>query len=185
MLKIIGPGEKLDILKDISAGRSPAAVDVLIVNALAESEELAFDDIQDAKLDKTCIEDVVECFSQIAEISPQLAQGSRIVFLVPCAFLGGAVAAHQATLSAMLVGLARSLTLELADRHITVNCVAVGQQLDSEGMREAMAFLLAEGSANMTGQIIVLDNGENLRLRNRRPRKLDPNGPQISEIWRD
>ncbi len=65
----------------------------------------------------------------------------------------------------MLVGLARSLALEFAERGISVNCLAPGQDAKLDAIKGEIAFLLEEEAADVTGQVILIDRGENLSLR--------------------
>ena len=165
MITVIGPGMETDALTALVADQPDNRCDLLLVNALSDSAANDFDQLDDQLFDKRCIEDVVDCFSDISGILPSLRTGSRIVFLVPSVFLGGTGCAYQATSAAMLVGLARSLALELADQMITVNCLAPSKDGKLDGMRESIAFLLTDKAADVSGQVILIDGGTNLSLR--------------------
>lgn len=165
MIRIIGPGVASEMITELVANQSDILSDLLLVNALSESERIGFDDLSDTVFDKTCVEDVVDCFSGIAEILPSIRDGSRIIFLIPSAFLGDMGCAHQATYAAMLVGLARSLALELAKRRITVNCVAPTLDENFHATKKTVALLRSETCENITGQVFLIDGGENLALR--------------------
>ena len=102
--------------------------------------------------------------------APDLRHGSRIVFLVRSDFLGGIGRAPQATKAASLIGLARSLALELAGRNISVTCLAFGQDNGAETVAEAIASLCSNNQADLTGQLILLDGGANLSLKNAKER---------------
>jgi NAD(P)-dependent dehydrogenase (short-subunit alcohol dehydrogenase family) len=103
------------------------------------------------------------------------------------AHIGGPGASHYAAAKSAIEGFTRSVALEVANRAITVNCIALGyfdkglishvpiEILDSIvgrvpvgrlGMADEIVpllnYLLSEGSAFMTGQVLHLDGG--LRL---------------------
>lgn len=112
------------------------------------------------------------------------AQGGRIIYISgAAAFHGVPQRAHVAASKAALTGLARSLATELADRGITVNCVApgvidtergvdtgklpqnVGLRIpaDRKGMPEEVAaavrLLASDQGAYITGQVIHVNGG--------------------------
>lgn len=165
MIRVIGPGSETNRLSTLLTEQNDADCDVLVVNALSEHQDVDFEQIDDHLFEQICIKDVAECFSEIAAVFPNLREGSRIVFLVSSAFLGSPGSAPQATAASMLIGLARSLALELASQQISVNCLAFKKGCAIDGMDEAIAHLLADRAADVNGQVILRDGGENLSLR--------------------
>jgi 3-oxoacyl-[acyl-carrier protein] reductase len=98
--------------------------------------------------------------------------------------IGNPGQANYAASKAALIGMARSLARELADRNVTLNCVAPGfiatEMTDvlpdrvkefardvipmsrfgeSEDVAHAVAFLASEESGYITGQVICVDGG--------------------------
>lgn len=165
MIKVIGPGSETQKLQALLAEQDDGDSDLLVVNALSEHQDTEFEQIDDQFFDQVCIEDIADCFAEIVEVLPDLRKGSRIVFLVFSAFLGELGCATQSTASAMLIGLARSLALELAGQRISVNCFAFKKGCNIDGVDEAIALLLADRAADVNGQVILRDGGENLSLR--------------------
>ena len=116
---------------------------------------------------------------------PLLSCRGRIVFVSSTtgALCGVAGDAAYAAAKAGLVGLARSLSLEVARKGITVNCVLpgwidTGSATDEEReagratplgrsgsaaeVAAAIAFLASEGASYITGQTLVIDGGNSV-----------------------
>lgn len=116
---------------------------------------------------------------------PRLPQGGRIVFIGSRTASGAAGRGQYAATKAALVALARSWASELAPRGITINVVApaatetpmlndttranvapklppIGRFIQPEEVAAAVAFLLSEEAAAITGQQLVICGGSSL-----------------------
>ena len=113
------------------------------------------------------------------------AQGGRLIYMSgAAAFHGVAQRAHVAASKAALLGLARSLATELADRGITVNCISpgvidtehgpdtgklpaqhqglripAGRKGEPEEVAAVVRMLASEQGAYITGQVIHVNGG--------------------------
>lgn len=166
VIRVIGPGSQKQKLQTLLAEHDNGEFDLLVVNALSEHPDTEFEQIDDHDFDQICINDVAECFSEVAAVLPSLREGSRIVFLVSSAFLGSPRSAPQATAASMLIGLARSLALELASQWISVSSLAFDRCPTVEDAEAAIKGLRAHRAADINGQLILLDGGANLSLKN-------------------
>lgn len=118
-------------------------------------------------------------------LAPRLPQGGRIVFIGSRTASGAAGRGQYAATKAALVALARSWASELAPRGITVNVVApaatetpmlkdptrasiapklppIGRFIQPEEVAAAVAFLLSDEAAAITGQQLVICGGSSL-----------------------
>lgn len=116
---------------------------------------------------------------------PRLPQGGRIVFIGSRTASGAAGRGQYAATKAALVALARSWASELAPRGITINVVApaatetpmlndttranvapklppIGRFIQPDEVAAAVAFLLSEDAAAITGQQLVICGGSSL-----------------------
>jgi N-methylhydantoinase B len=195
-----GGGEAVAVPADVRSGRELEAccqeierrwdrLDVVVANAgllrrdpLAELTDERWRDLVDVNLSgvlRTC-----------RAAAPLLRDGGSVVVVssIAGAVYGWAEHAHYAAAKAGLVGLARSLAVELAPRGIRVNVLAPGlvetpqstdadASLGAEGLRAAagsvplgrigrpedvasvVRFLVSDAAAYLTGQAIVVDGG--------------------------
>ncbi len=118
-------------------------------------------------------------------LTPVLPQGGRIVFIGSRTASGAAGRGQYAATKAALVAMARSRASELAPRGITVNVVApaatqtpmlkdpmranvapklppIGRFIQPEEVAAAVAFLLSDEAAAITGQQLVICGGSSL-----------------------
>jgi len=191
-----GRGDAFPILADLAEPDAPAAIarllqarwdslDLLVHNA-GEYRRVDFSTTSDEELE-TCLRiNLTSAFRLTRELLPFLKRSKpgRIVFVSSIlAFTGSKHGAHYATAKAGLLGLARSLAVELAPG-ITVNAVAPGSidtailAGDSPQTREqrnrsiplgrvgtpaevaeAIAFLASPGAAYITGTTLHVNGG--------------------------
>jgi len=128
----------------------------------------------------------VDVAARLADaLAPRLPQGGRIVFIGSRTASGAAGRGQYAATKAALVALARSWASELAPRGITVNVVApaatetpmlkdptranvapklppIGRFIQPEEVAAAVAFLLSDEAAAITGQQLVICGGSSL-----------------------
>jgi NAD(P)-dependent dehydrogenase (short-subunit alcohol dehydrogenase family) len=118
-------------------------------------------------------------------LAPRLPQGGRIIFIGSRTASGAAGRGQYAATKAALVALVRSWASELAPRGITVNVVApaatetpilndptranvapklppIGRFIQPEEVAAAVAFLLSDEAAAITGQQLVICGGSSL-----------------------
>ncbi len=181
-----------DLADPASAPRAAAAIGArwdrldLIVHNAGAYDRAAFGEIGDTDLDHELQVNLAGPFRWTRELLPLLRRSSagRIVFVASIlAFSGSRHGAHYAAAKAGIVGLARSLALELAPA-ITVNVVAPGA-IDTailasdthevrarrtrdipagrvgtpEEVAEAIAFLAGPGAAFITGATLHVNGG--------------------------
>lgn len=150
-------------------GQRPAA---LIINRAAALNPTAFEAVTDDAFDAALEDSLLGVFDLIQAWVPRLADGAAIVVLTSRAYLGAWGAAPEAAASAALVGFCRTLALELAPRSIRVNVAAadfVGAYASDPAGRsrvaEAVAWLGSDRSGAMSGQVLLLDQGRGLQMR--------------------
>jgi len=118
-------------------------------------------------------------------LAPRLPRGGRIVFIGSRTASGAAGRGQYAATKAALVALARSWAIELAPKGTTVNVVApaatetpmltdptratiapklppIGRFIQPEEVAAAVAFLLSDEAAAITGQQLVICGGSSL-----------------------
>tara|TARA_R110001599_G_scaffold191544_2_gene386482 strand:+ start:31023 stop:31547 length:525 start_codon:yes stop_codon:yes gene_type:complete len=169
ILKIIGNGRHVDDLA-LWLDRLGGGRDIVLLDAHKDLQPKAFDAIDDARFDENCIADVVAYFEALQGFLPEMRNEARIVFIIPTTVLGGWDCADQAAMAAMLVGLSRSLALELSPREITVNCIGVSAATQNVSIEASLDYLVSANANKVTGHLTLLDGGENLRMRNARQR---------------
>jgi 3-oxoacyl-[acyl-carrier protein] reductase len=115
--------------------------------------------------------------------------GARIINIASRAYLGSPNHAHYVASKAAVIGLTRTLVLELADRRISVNAVAPGpvhtplldelptervtqaaaaypggRLPEPEDVAHAVAFFADPATLHINGQILILDGGRSTGL---------------------
>ena len=163
------------------------ALDILVNNAgiypfkpFMELSEGDWDKVIDINL-----KSVFLCSQAAAKVMPS---GGRIIDISSVAsVIGFAGLTHYCASKGGINGLIRAMALELADKKITVNAVAPGaiktpgaqgteesekqtvamiplaRMGQPEDIANAVAFLAAEASSYITGQVIIVDGGWTLR----------------------
>ncbi len=101
-------------------------IDILVNNAGIYNRSY-FNNLSIDKWNKVLSINLTGCFNLCKQAIPHMKEGSKIIFISSqLALKGSTHGADYATSKAGILGLARSLALELADRKINVNIVAPG-----------------------------------------------------------
>jgi len=101
-------------------------IDILVNNAGIYDRNY-FDELSIDKWNNVLSINLTGCFNICKQAIPHMKEGSKIIFISSqLALKGSTHGADYATSKAGILGLARSLALELADRKINVNSVAPG-----------------------------------------------------------
>ena len=148
-----------------------APLDLLLVNAPWDNAEVRFRDLTDDIFNAALETQLFEPAAAAQAAIPRLQPGASIVFVSSRAHLGGWGGAHRIAAGGALVGMSRSLALELGERGIRVNVLApdfTGERWDTPAAREeiagAVAWLAGPDSAAMSGETLLLDRGRTLRM---------------------
>jgi 3-oxoacyl-[acyl-carrier protein] reductase len=157
-------------------GERPVA---LIINRGAALTPTAFEAVTDDAFDAALEDSLLGVFDLIQDWVPRLADGAAIVVVTSRAYLGAWGAAPEAAASAALAGLCRTLALDLAPRGIRVNLAAADfvevYASDPAGrirVAEAVAWLASDRAGAVSGQIVLLDQGRGLQMREAQLRDL-------------
>ena len=101
-------------------------IDILVNNAGIYNRSF-FQDLSLDDWNKAISINLTGCYNLSKQVIPHMKKGSRIIFISSqLAFKGSAHGADYATSKAGILGLMRSLALELAQKKINVNAVAPG-----------------------------------------------------------
>jgi 3-oxoacyl-[acyl-carrier protein] reductase len=101
-------------------------IDILVNNAGIYNRSY-FEDLSFEKWNKVISINLTGCFNLCKQVIPHMKEGSKIIFISSqLAFKGSTHGADYAASKAGILGLMRSLALELADKKINVNAVAPG-----------------------------------------------------------
>ena len=181
------------ICADVSDGQAVSAmfekigpVDLLVNNA-GIAGQIQFQDITDAQWNRYLGVNLGGARNTIQAVLPHMLHekaGCIVNISSIWGLRGASCEVAYACTKAALVGLTRSLALELAPSHIRVNCVAPGvintdmvQVLGQETLRDlaeqpplgrlgtpedvahAVAFLASDKASFLTGQILAADGG--------------------------
>lgn len=159
----------------------------LVVNNAGISHQGLFQDTDDAAWDRLLAVNLTGPRNAIRAVLPHMLsekRGSIVNISSMWGLRGGSCEAAYACTKAGIIGLTRSLALELAPSGIRVNCVApgcvetdmvralgpetramlidetpLGRLGTPEDIAEAVAFLASERAAFVTGQVLTADGG--------------------------
>lgn len=161
----------------------------VVVNNAAVFWDGKFDTVTEDDFRKMYDVNVVGTFIVSQEAAKVMKRGARIVNIASRAYLAGYAHAPYITSKAGVVGLTRSMAIDLAERGIAVNAIAPGlietdmfrsltperqQELiakqptkevgQPEDIANGIAFFASPRTRNVTGQILTLDGGRSMGI---------------------
>jgi 3-oxoacyl-[acyl-carrier protein] reductase len=146
-------------------------LDVLVFNVPVTAGQEKFLEISDADFRLALRDSLYDLVAAGQAAVPRMKQGGRIVHVASRGHLGAWGGAHLMAAGAALVGMSRSMALELASRNIRVNVVAADfaeGKWDNPAARAqvagTVAYLASDDSALMTGETLLLDGARSLRM---------------------
>jgi len=179
----------IDIRDRKSLGRimdAEGPLDVIVNNAAITSTH-RFEDLTEDHFRENFDINAVGTFIVAQEGARRMRNGGRIVNIASRSFAGAPQMAHYAASKAAVVGLTRSMAIDLSPRDIRVNAVAPGvvdtdmlhymseerqkvmlslQLLGRIGqpaeIARAVSFLAARENTYITGQVLIVDGGRSL-----------------------
>lgn len=162
------------------------SLDVAVNCAAASSELLPFAQLDDAAWERMFRVNLCGSFIVAQEAARKMTSGA-IVNIASRGYLGGAGAAHYVASKAAVVGLTRSLAIELRWRGISINAVAPGmvetrmiadftdemraalKKLEPSGgalppttIAAAVDYLVSPAGRSVTGQVLLVDGGKSV-----------------------
>lgn len=161
-------------------------LEVVVNNAGTASELLPFAQIKRAEFERVLRVNVGGTFI-VAQEAVRRMTGGAIINIASRGYLGGAGAAHYVASKAAVVGLTRSLAIELRWQGFSVNAVAPGMvetrmlddlsadmrdrlsslepsggPMDPNAIANAVAYLASPAGRAVTGQVLLVDGGKSL-----------------------
>lgn len=168
---------------------SLGAVNVLVNNAGIASRLVAFDALGADELAAMLALNAGGTFIVAQECARRMKVGGSIINIASRGYLGGAGASHYVASKAAVVGLTRSMAIELRWQGIRVNAVAPGMvdtrmiadlapdtrrslvqrepsggPADPREIAEAVAFLASDRARFVSGQVMFVDGGKSLGM---------------------
>lgn len=154
---------------DDMSGAGSDPLDLLVFNRPLASGGVRFRDISDDDFLAAMDDQLTALVAAGQAAAPLMSSGGSIVVVASRAHLGAWAGADRVAAGASLVGMTRSMALELAG--ITVNLIApefVGEPGDTPEARAAVAgtvaWLAGPDARFVTGETILLNAGRSLRM---------------------
>ena len=129
----------------------------------------------------------ITAFSMAHALLPHMSEDARIINIASRSWLGARSIAHYAASKAAVVGLTRSMAMDLAPRRILVNAIApgvietaildawddearaelanrqpIGRLGRPEDIASAVSFLASSRTGFITGQTLIIDGGASI-----------------------
>jgi 3-oxoacyl-[acyl-carrier protein] reductase len=163
-------------------------INILVHNAGIYTRNI-FDELDEKQWDMIVKTNLKSCYNICKHTIPYMSEGDRIIFISSqLAFKGSSHGADYAASKAGMLGIMKSLSLELAHKNITVNAIAPGtidtdiiadytQEQRNKRIKEiplqklgkpidianACLFLASEQSGYITGETLFVTGGLYLR----------------------
>jgi 2-hydroxycyclohexanecarboxyl-CoA dehydrogenase len=181
-LDVADAGAVADLVSQTEAGLGPIEV---LVNCAGYVSETPLEDISDAEWNRMLRVHLGGTWHTCREVAPRMAargRGAIVNTSSELALCGAELHAHYCAAKGAIVGLTRSLALELAARGVRVNAVAPGATdtalltdlwrtpayLDSLPLRRlstpaemaaTIAFLASDAASYVTGEVVSPNSG--------------------------
>ncbi len=181
--------KELDLTSGDSCRRFISELDqkpYALVNSAGVYWTKRFEDVGSADFEAQFSVNVIAMFSLSQAVIKQMGEGGRIVNISSRAALGGRDNVHYSAAKAAVIGMTRSMALELAARGITVNAIApgvvntkmlqargealdvlageqpVGRLGEAEDIAHAISYFADPRAGFVTGQVLYVDGGRSI-----------------------
>jgi NAD(P)-dependent dehydrogenase (short-subunit alcohol dehydrogenase family) len=156
-----------------AAGEGDEA-DVCLVDAFDGADEIPVLELDDVQFDAAFVEATLDRVADLQTGLARLPRPANIVVIGSDAYLGRWNGAAQASASAAMIGVVRSLAMEHARAGLRVNMLALPLEARADNERllrdaAAQALTLLQTSS-ITGETVLVENGDNLKFRQARRR---------------
>ncbi|MGJ7609653.1 MULTISPECIES: SDR family oxidoreductase [unclassified Variovorax] len=169
-VQAVASGDESALQAALAALAATPSLDALVTLTPATRSNLLFDDIDDASFAAALDAQLLVVVRTAQAVLPHLRKGAQIVHVGSRGHQGAWGGVHQMAASAGLVGMTRSMALELQPEGLCVNLVAsefTAERQDTPRNREAVAHavsMLAAPNNGITGQCLVIDGLASMRL---------------------
>ena len=153
---------------------SSAPAGGVLIHAFDTPDDIGFLDLDEDRIEALLVEQTLRRVADLQAALPRLARPGNIVVIGSDAYLGRWHRVAQAAASAAMTGIIRSIALEYARDQLRINLLALpGTPLEDDAAllddAARIAFDLLTTRA-ITGETILLDDGNNLMMRQARRR---------------